>query len=422
MNVTVTILLMSLLSATLIGFITESNINESGLFSIDKIYKISVFGIAFTILLFKRKKFYMQKDVWIYILMGFFFLLFLFINYLFSGDSYDLDTLRAKKEIIRITVLLMTFLLCAGLLSKISNYNVFIYSFTLFGLLISIFSLCQTITGQSGRISGYVGGYLRAGIDITGLSLGGILNITFTACLIGYLTKNNPIYRLLFFSILICIQCARFATFSTGTLLSSIITALTSIFLLKAYHTKALNAFLKITLFMVFLFSIFIWRAGLFSTVFYRVLLSDEHVKESSYYSRINQYKGYLKLIQEKPESIIFGVGSARLPELLGTNVDLHNSYLRPLAVGGIGTCICYLLLNWFCLRDFLFSIKMQHGDEIHLIVSILFLAAFIGWSFQAATFPADTSCVQWFFFIFAYLLRHAVSKTNSCTIRLVRP
>lgn len=422
MNVTVTLLLLSLLSATLIGFATESNINESGLLSIDKIFKILVIGLAFIVLLFRKKRFYLPKDIWVYILIGIFFILCLLINYLFYSEGDDFNAFRAKKEIVRLAVILIIFLLCGGLLSENSDYKIFVYIFGMFGLVVSILSLYQTFTGQSERTSAYIGGYLRAGVDITGLSLGGALNIIFSVCMIGYLIKDKFIHKLLFFLSLVIIQGARFATFSTGTLLSSIITIVISIFLLRVYHIKALRDFLKITIFMIFLFSIFMWKTGLTKTIFYRAFFSDEHVKQASFYSRLDQHKGYLKLVRERPENLVFGVGTARLPALLGKDLDLHNSYLRPLAVGGVVAFVCYLFLCWFCLRDFLFSIKTQHTDEVHLIVSIFFLAAYVGWAFHAATFPADTSCVQWFFFIFAFMLRHTISRNINHTMSLVSP
>jgi O-antigen ligase len=153
-----------------------------------------------------------------------------------------------------------------------------------------------------------------------------------------------------------------------------------------------------------------VWKPALPATVFYRVTFSDTKVKQDSIDSRLRQYDRYLNLISEKPSALIWGAGPAGLHRAL--HGDLHNSYLRAWAVGGILGFGAFLYLCGNCLRDFLLSIRRSRGSELHHVVSIYFLAAFLGWSCQAATVPADTSCIQWFFFMLAYLLRR-----STCTL-----
>lgn len=382
--------------------------NESGLSSIDKLIKLAAFALAFMILLFQRKKLNMPRDIWIYILAGIFILFSFLVNYLLFDYSDDFTAFQAKKEIVRLAIVLVVFVLCVAVSSDTSDYRLFVYAFGIMGLLLSILAIHHSLTGEVEAPSAYVGDYLRAGTETTDTNyLGAILNIVSVAVLIGCLIQNKLLSKILFLSLLVIIQCARFATFSTGSLLSFVITVIAAICLLEKYRMETLKPFLKTVLFLTFLFIILIWRTGLLTTIFYRVLLSDDTVKQSSINSRVDQYKEYIEFIKEKPASLILGIGTANARTMLGTGGHFHNSYLRPLAVGGIVAFGCFLFLWWHCLRDFIFSIKTSQENEVHHMVSIFFFASFIGWSFQSGTLPADASTIQWFFFIFAYLLRH---------------
>lgn len=384
---------------------------ESRLLSTDKLIKLAVFALAFMILLFQRKKLNMPRDIWIYILPGTFILFYLLVNHLVSDYADDFITFQARKEIVRLAIVLVVFGLCVAVSSDTSDYRLFVYAFGILGLLLAILVIHHSLTGEIEESWEYVGSYLRAGSKTTDANyLGAILNMVSVAVLIGCLIQNRLLSKIFFLSILVITQAARFATFSTGSILSFVITVIAAICLLKKYRTEMLKPFVKIVLFVIFLFIVLIWRTGLLTTVFYRVLLSDDTVKASSIYSRLNQYKQYIDFVKEEPLKLIFGIGTTNVPTLLGTGGHLHNSYLRPLAVGGIGTFVCFLFLWWHCLKDFVFSIKTSQTNEVHQIVSIFFFAGFIGWSFQAATIAADTSTIQWFFFMLAYILRRSAS------------
>lgn len=382
---------------------------ESRLLSIDKIFKLAVLALAFMILLFQRKKLNMPRDIWIYILPGTFILFSFLVNHLLSDYPDDFIAFQATKELVRLSIILLVFLLCVAVSSDTSDYRLFVYAFGILGLLLGILTIHHSLTGEIEESWYYVDGHLRAGMKVTDPNfLGAILNIVSVAVLIGCLIQNKLLNKIFFLSILVIIQSARFATFSTGSLLSLVITVIAAIYLLKKYHTEMLKPFLKIVLFLTFLFIILIWRTGLFTTVFYRVLFLDDTVKQSSIYSRLNQHKRYIDIIKEEPWKLILGVGTGNVPTRLGTGGHFHNSYLRPLAVCGIVAFGCFLFLCWRCLKDFIFSIRTSQANEVHRIVSIFFFACFIGWSFQAATVPADTSTIQWFFFMLAYLLRRS--------------
>ncbi len=410
MNKIVTILLLSLFSVYFTGLLTGSNMGESRLLSIDKIFKLAAFALAFMILLFQRKKLNIPRDIWIYILAGTFILFSFLINYLVSAYPDDFIAFQAKKDIIRLAIILLVFVLCAAVSSDTSDYRPFVYAFAILGLLLGILTIYNSFTGKFGESWHYVDGYLRAGAKTTDSNLlGAVLNIASVAVLIGCLIQNNLLSKIFFLSLLIIIQAARFATFSTGSLLSLVITVIAAMCLLKKYHAEMLKPFLKIVLFVIFVFIIMILRTGLSNTVFYRVLLSDDVVKGSSIDSRVGQYKEYIEYIKEKPANLILGIGSVNA-RTMSTGGQIHNSYLRPLVEGGIVAFGCFLFLWWRCLKDFFFSIKTSQTNEVHHIVSIFFFASFIGWSFQAGTVPSDISTIQWFFFILAYMLRHSAS------------
>lgn len=423
MNKIVVILLLSLLlSAALVGFLTGVSITESGFFSLDKIIKFLVLTLAFLTLLFQRSKFNIPEDIWRYILLGLFILLTLLVHHLFSESTDDFFIFRAQKEIVRLSVMLIIFLLCSTASLKSSDYRILVYSFAAAGLLLGILAVYHSVSGVVDQPWRSVGAYLRAGVGITdGNTVAAILNITSMAALAGYLIEKKLLTKLLFLSFLVIAQAGRFATFSNGALLSIVITIVAASLLLKVYHRKVLKPFLRIFLFIAFLFFVFILGTGIFRTVFYRAMLSDEHVKGASIYSRLDQYEGYVNLIKKEPANLIFGVGTASLPAKLGRGLDLHNSYIRPLAVGGTGAFLSFLFLWWLCLRNFIFSIKAKQVNEIHRTISILFFAGFIGWSFQAATLPSDTSVVQWFFFMFAYVFRRTACQRSGSVVSSVQ-
>jgi O-antigen ligase len=153
---------------------------------------------------------------------------------------------------------------------------------------------------------------------------------------------------------------------------------------------------------------VLIATTGLFDAFFYRIKLSDEFVRRASIESRLEQYSNFLEMIKEEPSRILVGCGTASFPNKLRLSLDLHNGYLRPLGVAGILGFLCFNTLCVLCLRNFLAAARRSDGSL--KVVSIFFFAAFVGWSFQAAVQPDDTSVIQWFFFIMGYVLMRSAS------------
>jgi len=331
------------------------------------------------------------------------------IHFFFSKSNTELFNIFAMNELIVLLYMIIIFIISSMLAFKANDYYFLIWSFVIYGIALAVLSIWFSISIKPTKyFYMYVGKFLRAGTGITDSNmLAAILNICSIAAITVYLIEKNILKK--FFSLLAFFisQAGRFLTFSTGGFFSIIISLIVLFLFLKGKDKGKMTKFILIVLVIA---SAIIMTSGMGEILFYRLKLSDEAVKQSSVYSRLEQHTEFIRIVKQNPLILVYGVGSARLPELLGLNITLHNSYLRPLAIGGISSFVAIILLYWLSFKNFQISFKYSTDSKTR-IVTASFFAAFIGWLFQLATLPADVSGVNLFFFSFAYSLKRSVRR-----------
>ena len=403
-------ILIALFIPFLFGLSANISILHSGIFSIDKLIRISILYVCIITLLMELRYSTIPQDFNPYLIASITILVILSVHLLYSSSG-DFYSIRAKKEVLRIAALILIFTVCAyGALIHF-DYQFLAKGLAVLGLLTGMLAIMHSFTGQVSWSSPYVGSYLRAGTSLVDANiLGAFLNITTFSALAVYLIVKKLQYKLILIAAILIMLTGRFFTFSTGSLASLSLSTVAAYLLFYKYNKENFRHYLRILLFILIVFSILITMTDMFDTFFYRLDFSKEQVMKSSITGRINQHKSYFALLRDEPSRILYGYGTAELPIRLGTG-DLHNGYLRPLAIGGIPLFVCFAFLLWRCFVDFSSAVRNSTNDMQS--ISICFFAAFIGWSFQAATLPDDTSLLQWFFFILAYILSKISIQTN---------
>lgn len=367
-------------------------------------YIVALFGIA---VLTIYKKLALDKEFGKYLLCILFLSLPYLFHFLFSKSRIEEMNIVAMNELVIFLYMILIFALLSIISFKSSDYYFTVLSFVFFGIILSSLSIWFSLSMTPERyLDRFVGGFLRAGTEVTDPNLlGALLNLCSMTAIGLYLFKETALIKT--FSILsfLIIQAGRFLTFSTGSFFNILISLLILPALLPRKHRGKM---FKLFIIIITLSTVVIVASGLAEVLFYRITFSDEAAKESSIYSRIDQHREFIRLLEEKPIILFYGVGSAKLPEMLNLPVTLHNSYLRPLAVGGLTAFSAFIFLYFLCFRNFFISFKYTSDLKMKLLIAIFF-SAFIGWSFQAATLPFEASGINLFFFTIAYSLKRTV-------------
>ena len=405
----VVILLLSFFLPYLIGLLSESRMGERGAFSIDKVQKLLLIYLLVIIAL--KSRFMIPRHFLKYLGLALVYLFILFTHYLFTDGNPSI-MLHARNEVIRLTGFIIIFFMCAITKFDSGSLRFLLRCLGVFGFFLGFSMIRHSLAGEVGQSQVYYAygqSFLRGGTGVISPPyFAAIANIASVAAIAGFLVERKWLYKTFFLLTFAVSQSGRFLTFSSGGLISFVLSMVAVLFLLNRYDKKTYRVFLKVSLAMVSIFSVVILTTELKDILFYRLLLSDEHVMRSSVYSRLDQYMGLWEIFRASPWKVLYGIGTAELKSSLG--MELHNAYLRPLAVAGIGGFLAFITLYWLAFKNFNHAIKQGGDDRIHFLTSLFFFAGFIGWSFQAAfSGAADTTAITWFFFMTAYILKERV-------------
>jgi hypothetical protein len=407
------ILLVVIFLPYIFGFAAHTNIVQSGLVSADKAVRLVILYFSLIVLLMNLRQASIPRGLGIYFWPAMLIFMAQLYHYLMFDGSEGVAFLM-EKETYRIAALIVIFLLCAiGGLKK-PDYRLLAVSLTAMGAVTGALAIRHSLIGESERSMRFVANFLRSGTEIMDTNiLGAFLNMTSMVAIAGFMTAQRR-WKLAFLAALLLSQAGRFFTFSTGSFYSMVLSFFVAAILLWKYDRPSFRQFLMLSLVVVAIFSVVIFATGTFETFFYRIKISDEYVWRSSIYSRMIQYEDYARLVSNDPARVLYGFGGSWL-QYSNNGLAFHNSYLRPLVNGGLPALAGFLFLWFLTLRNYMRAIR-NSGNKM-LAVSILMFAAFMGWSFQAATLPADASVIQWFFFIMGYALMHTVVSGETATI-----
>lgn len=398
------VLLFSLFTPYFTGLLTDASMSATGLVSFDKAAKFILVYLLLITAFVKGRKINFQTRPGGYFWLAGLYLLILVVHYLFSADADTTNALRAQKEVVRLVTFTLLMLICATISLRKSDLILLIVLLGAFGIPLGLLSIEQSMTGSSSISWKHVGNYLRAGTDIVDANaLGAVLNLTAFSALASFMIARKWWHKAVFLSSIIISQIARFSTFSSGSLISLCISVATVLVLLRKFNRKAFGSVLKALVAGIAAIVVILIVTGAYQWVFYRISLSDEHVVKASVTSRLRQYEGFWELLRNEPLRIFYGTGTAYGPDMLGAGADLHNSYLRPLLVAGILGFASFIYLWYRSLRIFYSAAASSIVDKDITVIRVLIFSAFIGWSFQAATIPVDTTAIMWFFFILAF-------------------
>lgn len=404
----VVILLLSFFLPFLIGLLSQSNMVDRAVFSIDKVLKLLLIYLLLIIAL--KSRFMIPRHFLKYPGLALVYLFILFAHYSFT-DGNPSTMLHARTEVIRLTGFIIIFFMCAMTKFDSGSLRLLLRCLGVFGFFLGFSMIWHSLAGEAAQSQVYYAygqSFRRGGTGIVAAPyFAALANITSMAAIAGFLVERKWLYKTFFLLTFAVSQSGRFLTFSSGGLISFVLSMVAALFLLNRYDKKTYRIFLKVSLAMVSIFSVVILTTELKDILFYRLLLSDEHVMTASIYSRLDQYMGLWEVFRASPWKVLYGIGTAEQNSLLGT--ELHNTYLRPLAVAGIGGFLAFITLYWLAFKNFNHAIKQGENDRIHFLTSLFFFAGFIGFSFQAAFSPADTSVITWFFFMTAYILKERV-------------
>lgn len=389
-----------------LGFLIRMTAEESSDI-VSKIIKAFLLYIVCFLIVASCKKISIDKEYGKYFWATLFLAIPYLIHFFLSKSHIEHFNTYAMSELIVLAYMIILFTVASLMNFEFNDYRFLLWGFAICGIVLGFQSMWYSVSVvPTSFLDRYVGEFLRAGTEATDPNLvSAVLNICSMAGIGLYLIGKNIIGKIFSIFAFLISQAGRFLTFSTGGFLSILISLTILFLLLKGNVRRAMFRFIIIILIIS---SVLIISSGMADILFYRITFLDEATAQSSVYSRLEQHSEFLRLMGERPLMLLFGVGSARLPELLGLNITLHNSYLRPLAIGGIISFGAFVFLYWLCLRNFQKSLRYTLNPKMKFIIAPLF-AAFIGWSFQAATLPADSSGVNIFFFVIAYSLKRTI-------------
>lgn len=376
---------------------------------VSKVIKIFLVYLIVIIVL-SYKKFNLVKDIKKYFTVLILFSVPYLFHFIFSKSNIEKFNTYAFNELVVIFYFFIGIIITSIIFFYISDYLFLIWIMSFVGIILSMQSIWFALNYTPERyVQLFVLDVLRAGAEVTDPNLlRAVLNIFSISSLTIYFLYKSLFIKLFAFLTFLLIQAGGMLTFSNAGFLSIVISLFTLYFLIGLENRKKYVLLVSLILFFA-LISIVISGAG--DILFYRLKLSDQATLQSSIYSRIAQYEAFLDLIKNKPAVVLTGVGSAMLPEKLGIELTLHNSLLRPLAIGGILSFIGYLYLFYLTFSNFRKAIKYISNDKLKTI-SIFFFAGFLGWTFQSLTLPFECSGVNIFFFTIAYSLKNTVMNS----------
>lgn len=404
------LLLASLFLDFFVSSIAGASIIHSGFFTPGKMLKLGLVYCLVIVFLCKSQRLTINRDIVLYL----FFAMLIIIPYgahILYADKSGGELLRAGKEVVRLGTLLTIFLLAACVRLRARDINFLTVLLSALALLISAVAVFQSLTGVAITEAHRVGELTRAGLQVTNPNyLAAFFNLFTFIALAGYFTATRRNMRAFYLTTAAAAFIARFFTFSNGSLLSLAASTLFIIVVARRPGSEIYSRFARGALAVVILLAAVMIPTGLHQSAFARLKPGGFHLDRSSIGSRIEQYEAYGKLVEKEPSSLLWGVGAADLPGRL-TGLDLHNSYLRPLAAGGVFAFTGFLGLVYLCCRNFKGAIKKAgtRGSAVSTL-SLFLYAAFVGWIVQAATLPNDSGTLFWFFFITGYVLNRTAA------------
>jgi O-antigen ligase len=248
--------------------------------------------------------------------------------------------------------------------------------------------------------------YVRAGIEISDPNM---LAVFFNICFfpaLGFLIIEKAFIKKLFFMIsILVIILGRAHTFSNAGWIGMIIGSISLLLILDKKYKKIAFKYLSI---LAICFFILIYALNINKTILYRLLLSDKYVRQSSIESRLLQYSALKELLSKKPYLILTGIGSTpEQPEIYQANeMTLHNSFLRPLLVGGLIAFLSYILINIEITIIFVKAYKNYKNirKDVYLLI-MCFFSSYVTWAFQSLTIPAESSIFTLFFISLSFYI-----------------
>jgi hypothetical protein len=341
------------------------------------------------------------------------FFLVIFVHFVLTLSIPNVDP--GAKEIVRYFAFIIILIACSMVKLKTVDYLFLFRLLALIGVPLALFAIQQGFFGADvGKSWKYIGGVLRAGTDIVDAnSLGAVLNIMSLSALGCYLVAKGVLEKMLFFIAFLVEQAARFTTFSSGSFISFVLSILVLLYFMRKYDKKMFKQYIVVVWVGAAVMFGGMLYYGLIETAFYRLTLSDDNVYEASVGSRWGQYVDLVKIITEEPQVFLVGVGPALIKYKMSNGLDFHNSYIRSLLSAGIIGFVCFMYLWWRSMRNYLQAIGYAYQKNESAVLYVILCSMFIGWSFQSATVPADTSVVFWFYLILAYSLDNKAYYTK---------
>lgn len=379
--------------------------------TISKIIRALLIYFSLLIILIKSKGVKIRNNSIKYFILLLFFSAPYFLHFFVSGKSgvehYDN---AATRELILLSATLLVFLMVSSAKFTLHNWLFLMPAMLFLGIFLGVYSFWFAIN-YSTKIPAFSAyDFTRAGLEVTDPNyVGALLNILSLSGIYLFLTTGNFLAEYLSILAFLIIQVDRVFTFSNGSLVNSIISLLLLIALIddKKYKKK-----LYIIFGFLILLTIFIFISNLKKILFYRIPYWGESLEaQRSFLSRFEQLTQFTKLINDNPLLLLYGLGSARLPIALGLNHTIHNAPIRSLAIGGILSFSSFLCLWLLTYKNFKHSIKHCKNEKLKIMLIIL-LSAFIGWSVQSLTLPADVSALNLFFWSLAYSLANTVRES----------
>lgn len=317
------------------------------------------------------------------------------IHVILSNDIYVKYEIKELFRILGIFIIIISVLISKG--SKETDLCKLSFYISIFGGVLAINAIFFSYKATLEEEWMLVEGLARAG-EKTGdpNGVGAFFNLATFFCVYLIIFSNK---KIVYAAILLVIQVGRLYTFSTGSLISIIISS--SVLLSTADNTiiKKKNRN-KIVLLLIVAVSIILLAPNL-NFFIARMDYTDERFFRSSIGSRLEQYNYFFHYLLDNNTKILTGMSISEQIQVI--KYEIHNSTIRAFASGGIIKLICYLTLNYFCLKK-LFLLSQINNQKISIFSKCIF-SAMVGWIFQAQTLPSDTSIIQWSFFLITFSL-----------------
>lgn len=407
-NYLLPLLLIFLLLPMLSGIVFQYDLRNSGLLSLDKIFRMCVifFGsfVVLSDIVFKRvyDKFFCGYFL---IPVSVFFISY-FSQYIISdfGSIYQIDS---SKETLRIFFILI-FLLLASRLAVKREFNLifFLVCVALIGFVSSIFAVyysCFASISQNWRM---VAGFVRAGDVVTDSNLIGAYLVMCSIVSIGcylYFDLHKSRAKYFFVISFLASFIARVFTFSNGSLVNLFVSFICFFVLYYKFISRKIIKVVPYIFIFLFLMIGWLFYSGYWEIIFHRAYLGNAYARYESLGSRLEQYLDIITYFSKEPFSIFLGIGVSGMRDAIYSHAPVHNSFLKVFTVGGIPALLSYIYIIMRTYRIFFFV--MSSSDCLLKIFSLVFISSFTGWLVQSQTLPADTEMLNWFYISIAVVL-----------------